>query len=539
MGNEKKTGNHESDEKLTDLQKARKQYVAKRNDMIQKSKKTLSLVENKAVSYIFSKIQPEDTPNTVYRFDCKEFYKLMRWNKQSYSEVRDLLYGIGSQTWIITDEDGTEKIVHWFNTIHLKQNKDGKIVSDSDLPSRYIEVKVHEDLWDYVFNLQEQKKLNNAFFSSYQLQNVSLLSHAYSQNIYELLKTYENVGKWTFEYGTGTENDIQIRIATYQAEIPPEDRVPERRGGKRRRVSRHPTVFVPVIPASWKKFHFFERDVLKPAVKEINEYTDIIIDYAASKKDIHGVLKRRFSSVTFFIKKKTDEQKQKTEQTVDELYKKFDDQTVYKQSNIFEFIDAYAEDVTERKKKEEFEKEEARENAINTAKYKVAASVFYDDFTQKQILHLVEEAFKHISPLRVDRNNREMWAVDYISHYLDKIKATSDETRTSTYRRLLDCITKDYDGFAEQITVYDRKQEDDLEAFFEMEQVQYEENADADQETEEVNPPDEKEEAAKDYYRPITVTEEEKEVSEDDLDEEIRRLKARLEMLEKKRLSDV
>ena len=48
-----------------------------------------------------------------------------------------------------------------------------------------------------------------------------------------------------------------------------------------------------------------------------------------------------------------------------------------------------------------------------------------------------------------------MWAIDFISYYYDKIRATEDDTRTTPYRRLLDSVIKDYDGFAEQLTTYD------------------------------------------------------------------------------------
>ena len=115
---------------MTELERARKQNVAKRNDMIQKSKKSLSIVENKAVSYIFSKVKPDDDPDTIYTFDCQEFYRLLRWKKESYTDLRAMLYSIASQTFGIVDEEtGTEKIVHWFNTIHLKMSKNGNMCS--------------------------------------------------------------------------------------------------------------------------------------------------------------------------------------------------------------------------------------------------------------------------------------------------------------------------------------------------------------------------------------------------------------------------
>ena len=456
----KTTKKKASKQDLTALERARKQNVAKRNDMIQKSKKSLSVVENKAVSYIFSKVKPDDDPDTIYRFDCQEFYRLLRWRKQSYTDLKAMLYSIASQTFgIIDDETGTEKIVHWFNTIHLKRDKDGKIVSDSKSSGRFVEIKIHEDLMEYVFGLEQQRRENNIFYSAYQLQNVSMLTHTYSQNLYELLKTYENVGRWKFEYGTGTENDIQMRLATYTPEMEPQESAENKgRGGRKKRVVYGKTKLVPVIPNSWRSFHFFERDVLKPVKKEINTFTDIEFEYEASKIDIHGVKRRKFSTITFYIRRKTAAQKQQTEKIIDDAYKDFDEEKKYKQMDLSEFlesIDLPPEDDRERQKREQDEKEKKKEKAINSAVYKVAASVFYDDFKQKEIQHLVEAAIRHISPLRVKQSNREMWAIDFISFYYDKIKATEDETRTTPYRRLLDCVTKDYDEYAERLTVYD------------------------------------------------------------------------------------
>ena len=445
---------------MTELERARKQNVAKRNDMIQKSKKSLSIVENKAVSYIFSKVKPDDDPDTIYTFDCQEFYRLLRWKKESYTDLRGMLYSIASQTFGIVDEEtGTEKIVHWFNTIHLKMSKNGKIISDSKLPGRYVEIKIHEDLMEYVFGLEQQRRENNIFYSAYQLQNVSMLTHTYSQNMYELLKSYENIGKWKFEYGTGTENDIQMRIAVYTQEMESNDNAPAKnKGGRKRRKVYGAAKLVPIIPSSWSTFHFFERDVLKPVMKEINTYTDIEFNYEPSKMDMSGVKRRKYSTITFYIRKKTPAQKKQTDQIIDDAYKDFDDGKIYRQMNLDDFLDTVTVDNEEaaRIQAEELrKKEENKDRDIEKAVYKIAASCFYDDFRQKEIQHLVEAAIKHIRPMRVRQADKEMWAIDFISYYYDKIRATEDDTRTTPYRRLLDCVVKDYDGYAEQLTTYD------------------------------------------------------------------------------------
>ena len=442
--------------KLTELEKARRQKVAKRNDMM-RSRQSLSLVENKVVTYVFSKVKPEDDPDTIYRFDCQEFFKIMRYKKQSYSDLRAMLYSIASQTFgLIDDETGTEKIVHWFDTIHLKKDKSGKLVSESTLPGRYVEIRIHRDLREYVFGLEQQRKEKNIFYSTYQLQNVSLFEHVYSQHLYELLKTYENAKQWKFEYGTGTENDIQMKLAVYQ-QVDEDENVEKSTGGRIRRKKQGVPKYRPIIPARWSKFYYFEKDVLKPGKAEINKYTDIEFEYFPSKYDMSGKKRRRYSTITFIIRKKTKAQKLATDEIIDKEYEAFDDQYAFRQLSMDDFLkevevpEAYSVPDEE----ELIRKEKAKEAAIDKAEYKVAASVFYNDFKQKEIKNLVEAALRHCSPLRVRRGDREMWAIDFISHYYDKIKATEDDTRTTTYKRLLDAVTKDYDNMADETTIYD------------------------------------------------------------------------------------
>lgn len=528
---------------MTELERARKQNVAKRNDMIQKSKKSLSIVENKAVSYIFSKVKPDDDPDTIYTFDCQEFYRLLRWKKESYTDLRAMLYSIASQTFgIIDEETGTEKIVHWFNTIHLKMSKNGKIISDSKLPGRYVEIKIHEDLMEYVFGLEQQRRENHIFYSAYQLQNVSMLTHTYSQSMYELLKSYENLGKWRFEYGTGSENDIQMRICLYEQEMEAQEAAPAKgKGGRKRRKVFGTAKLVPVIPSSWSTFHFFERDVLKPVMKEINKYTDIEFDYEPSKVDMTGVKRRKYSTITFYIRKKTPAQKKQTDQIIDDAYKDFDDGKIYKQMNLDEFLDTVTVDNEESARiqaEEQAKREKKKEKDIAKAVYKIAASCYYDCFKQKEIQHLVEAALKHLSPLRVRREDREMWAIDFIDYYYDKIKATEEETRTTPYRRLLDCVTKDYDGFTEQLTIYDDPSllEDDaytdnLEEYIETTGEEIPVSGAEKTPEEPIKLPDEKEQPAVEK-QDVAGPKDMENMTVEELDVEIERMKKLLELAE-------
>ena len=46
----------------------------------------------------------------------------------------------------------------------------------------------------------------------------------------------------------------------------------------------------------------------------------------------------------------------------------------------------------------------------------------------------------------VELSEWELFATDIITYYYDKIEAMPEETKTTIYQRLLDCVKKDYDN---------------------------------------------------------------------------------------------
>ena len=44
-----------------------------------------------------------------------------------------------------------------------------------------------------------------------------------------------------------------------------------------------------------------------------------------------------------------------------------------------------------------------------------------------------------------------MWAIDYVTVYYDKVIATSKDTRSTTFNRLYNLVTNDYDNVATRI----------------------------------------------------------------------------------------
>ena len=83
-----------------DLREARNNLVAKDNRLIQNSRFSLGAIENKAILYLISKIQPDDKPGKIYTFNCKEFQALLKWNTDdSYSYMKIMLQNLGDISW--------------------------------------------------------------------------------------------------------------------------------------------------------------------------------------------------------------------------------------------------------------------------------------------------------------------------------------------------------------------------------------------------------------------------------------------------------
>lgn len=404
--------------------KARKQLVAKRNDMIQKSRFSLSLVENKAILYILSKVQPTDQPGKLYDFNCDEFFHLIKWSKDTYTDVKAMLTKISEARWWIDTDGENEALVTWFHIVHMNKGTGN------------VKISFHDDMVPFILDLQRQRELNGVYYTTYQLQSVALMKHQYSERIYEILKSYQyNNMDWTFELGTGTKRDLQVLISSA-----------DKNG-------------LPIIPAFWSNYAVFNRDVLRPAKEEINKYTDIKIEYEGLKVDLSGTKHRRYCAVKFYMLEKTRTEKEIVEKIIDAEYTEIEDEKNYQQLSIEElFMSQHEEALQIERLREEDELEQQKEERLNSSRYPALTSCLLE-YSDEEIENLYIEALKHLEPGKINFTDRELWVTDYITHYNDLVRATAGDTRTTPYKRLFDMVRKDYDDFAIQITQYDKRVE--------------------------------------------------------------------------------
>jgi len=218
--------------------------VVKSNLLIQKSRYSLSIQEQKIVLYLISKIKPEDTGLEEYTFDIKDFCKVVGIdynNGKNYQNVKATVKNLADRSIWVTLNDGTETLLRWIERPYINKG------------SGIIRVKMDELMMPYLIQLKNH-------FTQYNLYYVLAMRSQYSVRLYELLKSYQNLKIWTF----------------YIAE------------------------FKRLLGTEYEHFYDLKRYILIPAVKEINEFSDLNITYELIKKG------KAYDQIKFFIEQKKD-----------------------------------------------------------------------------------------------------------------------------------------------------------------------------------------------------------------------------------------
>lgn len=210
------------------LLKERNYYVVKANDLITKSRYSLSLQQQKILLYLISQIKPEDDTNTIYELSINDFAKVcgyLEYNGYYYQSIKDDIKKLrDTSSWIEVEKD-KEILFSWLNMVELNKNS-GKI-----------RISFHYSVAPYLFALREQ-------YTQYNLYNVLCLTHKYSIRLYEFLSSmrYRKV--------------FEISIDELKRRIDAEN---------------------------YTSFGSFNQRVLKPAVYDINDFTNLNIEYQYKK----------------------------------------------------------------------------------------------------------------------------------------------------------------------------------------------------------------------------------------------------------------
>ena len=233
MSEEQKNYDHE-------LSQLRDYKVIKSNDLIQKSRFDLGTQEQKIVLYLISKIRPEDTELHEYEFSIVEFCKICGIdyaNGKNYDNIKKTIKTLNDKSIWVTLKDGGETTMRWIERPYINNN------------SGVIKIKLDELMKPYLLQMQER-------FTQYELLYTLPMKSQYAIRLYEILKSYE----WKKTVEMDLENLKRMMKAEH-----------------------------------YTRFYDFKKKVIEIAMREIDDYTDLKVEYTLKKKG------KQFTSIVFQI----------------------------------------------------------------------------------------------------------------------------------------------------------------------------------------------------------------------------------------------
>lgn len=210
-----------------DIEKDRQWMVAKSHEIVLNSRYSLTVLQQKMLSFMIAKIRPQDHGNEEYIFDIKSFCEAIglaesgyyyRTLKQYIKDLRD------SSVWIKIGKK--EVLLAWLNTAEIDEG------------SGSIKIKFHETVQPYLFELKNR-------FVSYRLNEILTMRSKHSIRLYEMLKA--------FAFGQAIENGQDVEV------------------------SYTPEQLQKLLDAeSYTRYYNLKQRVLLPAIKEINALSEDI-----------------------------------------------------------------------------------------------------------------------------------------------------------------------------------------------------------------------------------------------------------------------
>jgi len=216
----------------------------------------LSLMEAKIFSFICSVLNPEHpSENFEYEVSVNQYMKVMGISNsgKNYELIKAGFKKLADKSiWVPVVENGKhgEEIVRCLDAVTVFEK------------SGTIKFTIGKLLRPYLYNLNH--------FIKYSLRYVLVFTKKHSVHLYEILKSYEY------------KKDVDVDLESLK------DVLLRKKDGTR--------------ASGYDRYPDFRKRILEPCIDEINKYSDIYVTYKA-----HSVVsKKKFDTITFYIKSKGD-----------------------------------------------------------------------------------------------------------------------------------------------------------------------------------------------------------------------------------------
>ena len=235
--------------------------VRKANDLIQHSRFNLTKEQQRIVLYVLSQIKPTDKDGRGYKFNFAEFCKVCGIDGSgdgTYRHLRESLAGLTTnndkgKVWLSLP-DGGHTTFSWISEAYYNE---GKNIAEIDLNRRVL---------PYLLELKNR-------YTEYELIYTLHFRSKYTIRLYELIKSrhYHEMEEYTFNY---TIDELRQLLGA----------------------------------ETYKEYRDFKRKAIVPAVREINEASDITVEWVESPPARRGV---RVLSIEFTVRPKAAAERMK------------------------------------------------------------------------------------------------------------------------------------------------------------------------------------------------------------------------------------
>ena len=211
----------------------RNRTITKANDLIQKSRFSLSIQQQKIVLFLISQVSQFDTDFRLYEFSIVDFCKVCGMDYESgqnYKNIKDAIQDIANKSiWVQLNED-EETLLRWIEKPYINKK------------SGTIKIRLDEDMKPFLLQLKEN-------FTQYELLWTLHFKSKYTIRLYELIKSihFRELETYTREY----KLDELRRLLDAE---------------------------------TYTTYQTFKTRVLIPAVNEINNYSDKNLSYEPLKR---------------------------------------------------------------------------------------------------------------------------------------------------------------------------------------------------------------------------------------------------------------
>jgi len=216
----------------------KKNYIVSKANQLITSKYELSLQEQRVILALVSMIDSKSqTQFYEYEMTTKEFAELLNIENTNHTYLKKITKQLMEKVVEIEDEKRVIQ-VHWLSTCTYYKGT-GKV-----------KMELHKELVPYLLQLKEQ-------FTTYYLSNVLQMKSKYSIRLYEILKAQQ------------FKKHFEIEIDKLRKMLSAEN---------------------------YERYSNLSQKVIKPAIREINKHTDMIVQYEI-KKVGNKVISIRFDVV--------------------------------------------------------------------------------------------------------------------------------------------------------------------------------------------------------------------------------------------------